>query len=122
MATGHELGRWGEAVAATYLTARGWVVLAKNYRDGPREVDLVARRGPVTAFVEVKTRTGSTEEALHCISWRKRRDVSRAAARWIRENPTEYGTFRFDVVLVQDRGGAEARVEHLTDAWRGGSA
>jgi len=96
-------------------------VLARNFRDGPRELDLVVRRGDVTAFVEVKTRTGSTADALEGISRRKRRDVARAAARWMRDNPGVGATFRFDVVAVQGRPGAAARVEHLADAWcRGG--
>ena len=118
MATGHDLGRWGERVAERYLQARGWSVLARNFRDGPRELDLVVCRDGVTVFVEVKTRTGSTADALRGISRRKRGDLARAAARWIHENRGSKGPFRFDVVTVKSCSGGAARVEHLTDAWR----
>ena len=59
MAESHDLGRWGEELAAAELTRRGWIVLARNYRLGHREIDLIARRGAVVAFVEVKTRAGA---------------------------------------------------------------
>lgn len=55
----HALGRRGELLAVRMLEARGWRILATNYRAGRREVDVVARRGNLLAFVEVKTRSGS---------------------------------------------------------------
>src|SRR5690606_35661951 len=54
----HVLGRRAESLAARVLVARGWSILAANYRFGRREVDLVARRGDLVAFVEVKARSG----------------------------------------------------------------
>jgi putative endonuclease len=52
------MGDRGEQLAAGYLAERGWVILHRNYRIGHREIDLVARRNEVVAFVEVKTRGG----------------------------------------------------------------
>ncbi len=120
MAENHELGRWGEQVAMEYLVTRRWRVLDRNYRDGPRELDLVVARGTLVAFVEVKTRLG--EGALESITRRKRSDLARAAARWIRESdPAERGRrsdYRFDVVVVRPWPGREPQVQHLEDAWR----
>ena len=120
MADNHELGRWGERVAGEYLTERRWRVLERNYRDGPRELDLIVERGELVAFVEVKTRLGSG--ALESINWRKRLDLARAAARWIREaDPDErsrWSAYRFDVVVVRPRPGRGPWIRHLEDAWR----
>ena len=55
-----ELGRLGEELAAQYLTREGYVILTRNYRCGEGEMDIVARQGSRLAFVEVRTRRGSS--------------------------------------------------------------
>lgn len=48
-------GRAAEAAVASWLSGRGWSILARNYRRGPGELDIVALRGQELAFVEVKS-------------------------------------------------------------------
>jgi putative endonuclease len=48
-------GRQAEAQAALWLEAAGWTILARNWRYGPGELDIVAARGVELAFVEVKS-------------------------------------------------------------------
>lgn len=50
------LGRAGEDAAATLLHSHGMCILARNWRSGPLELDLVCREGDTLVFVEVKTR------------------------------------------------------------------
>lgn len=118
MARSHELGRRGERLAASYLQRRGWRIVERNWRFHNKEIDLVARRGRLVAFVEVKTRgTGALGHPLETITAAKRRDLAIAARGWItlRGRPGE--SYRFDAVaVVQDRRGT--RVEHLEDAWQ----
>lgn len=114
------VGRRGEELAASYLEGRGWTVIARNYRAGPKEIDLVAARGGVVAFIEVKARataTGGTP--LEPIRLLKRRAVEVAARRWILENGRPGTTYRFDAVAVRIRG-ANHEIEHIADAWRPG--
>ncbi len=122
-------GREGEALAARYLEARGWRVLDRNWRDGPRELDLVAQRDGVLAFVEVKTRgEGSWGHPLDALTRRKRREVERAARAWLRrepEIPRAAGVgppvqIRFDAVVVRLEATGEPGVLHVPDAWRPG--
>ena len=109
--------RWAEEEAARRLEADGWEVLARNYRAGPREVDLVVRRGPVTAFVEVKARrSGRFGDPLEAIDRKKRADLAAAAHRWLEENPEFSPVVRFDAVTVAREGG-HWRVRHVPDAW-----
>lgn len=115
------LGRRGEAVAADYLRERGWVLLARNFRAGPRELDLVVARGGVIAFVEVKTRSTTTGGTpLEPIGALKRRTVEAAARRWILENGRPGAIYRFDAIAVDMTGGT-VDVEHVPDAWRPGT-
>ena len=115
-----DLGRSGEALAAAHLSSRGWTVLARNFRAGPKEIDLVVSKGGVVAFVEVKTRataTGGTP--LEPIGRAKRRLVVAAARRWIHEHGRPGTTYRFDAIGVAVRG-EEVSIEHIPDAWRPG--
>lgn len=124
-----ERGREGEEAASRHLEECGWKILARNWRDGPRELDIVARRGPVLAFVEVKTRGLSAHGfPLDSITHRKRRELERAASAWLRaardglvSTDGERTTFvRFDAVVVCLDDSAGPRVAHLPDAWRPG--
>jgi putative endonuclease len=51
-------GRLGEELAAADLESKGYMILVKNFRCKAGEIDIVAKRGNVMVFVEVKTRTG----------------------------------------------------------------
>jgi len=122
-------GRRGEAFAARYLESTGWEILDRNWRDGPRELDLVCRKGGIIAFVEVKTRrSGSAGHPLEAIGWRKRRDLERAARAWVRDRLPAVGGgsdgfrpgIRFDAMVVVLRPAGDAAVEHIPDAWRPG--
>lgn len=118
----HEVGRRGEDLAALHLQSDGWSILARNYRAGRREVDLVAVRGPVLAFVEVKTRSGTGfGHPLAAVTRRKRRDLTAAARHWLGHHGGSGGRrVRFDAVAVHLDGRGGARIEHVPDAWRPG--
>lgn len=111
-------GRRAETVAALYLRFLGWAILARRFTSGrgsgAGEVDLIARRGDVVAFIEVKARP-TIEEALESITPAQRERIVRGAEAWLQLNPRHAGrTIRFDVVAVSGVG----RPVHLADAWR----
>ena len=116
------LGRKGEELAARFLEERGWTILSRNYRWGSKELDLVARKERVLAFVEVKTRRGSEfGDALEGITWKKRKEVEACARAWIGEHPGPPGfLWRFDAVAVRLEDDGSGTIEHLEDAWRVG--
>ena len=53
-----EFGEEGERVAERWLRRRGWRVLQRRFRNGHRDIDLVAEKDGTVAFVEVKARRG----------------------------------------------------------------
>lgn len=105
-------GRRGEGVAAWYLRLKGWRILARRVKTPRGEVDLVARRGRMVAFVEVKWR-GSAKELDHAIDEYRLRRVAAAAqaiaSRFVRPGDLQ----RIDVLLLAP--GSFPR--HIVNAW-----
>ena len=80
---------------------------------------MVARRGDLVAFVEVKTRAGlGYGHPLEAIRWKKRREIQQVAAAWIDRHGRPTDEYRFDAVSVLVGGGGPPRIEHVEDAWR----
>lgn len=113
----NELGRTGEDIAATYLSARGYQIVDRNVRYREGEIDLIASRGGVLAFVEVKTRRsrafGIPAEA---VTYTKQRRIRSMAVRYLTENRAGARAVRFDVIEVVPEGRGY-RVRHLEDAF-----
>lgn len=81
------LGHRGEELAVQELQRRGYEIVARNWRCAAGEVDIVARRGPVWAFVEVRTRRGegfgTPEES---VTGRKRARIWAVAEQYMAEH------------------------------------
>jgi putative endonuclease len=112
------LGRRGEALAAEALAARGYQIVARNYRCAGGEIDLVARRDGAWVFVEVRTRRGraygTPEESL---TPRKRRHLIVAAESYLMEHQLEQVDWRIDLAAVElSLQGALLRVDVIENA------
>lgn len=96
------IGRMGEGAAARRLNGDGYKILARNFRSGRNEIDIVCSRGGVLVFVEVKTRKeGSLVGGYYsAVSGGKKRAVRAAAKDYMRQTRAPFKTFRFDVVEV----------------------
>jgi len=113
------LGLEGERTAIAFLTSCGWSVEAHRFKLGRHDLDLVIRKGKTVAFVEVKTRRGSTcGTAVEAVSARKQRDIARVASVWSLRHGRPDDEYRFDLLAVQQVRGGEPSVEHVPDAWR----
>jgi putative endonuclease len=115
---GHnDLGRAAEDAAAALLAGQGWRVLHRNWRWRHKEIDIIAQRGGVIAFVEVRARRATGHgHPLETIGWRKRRDLERAALAFIASGrvPGAPAGYRFDVITIV----TGELPEHTEDAWR----
>jgi len=113
----HDLGQAGESAAADYLTAQGFEVLARGYRHGRAEVDVVARQGSaLLLFVEVKTRSGSQFGTPETFVSARKKELFRLAATHLQEELDWRGDIRFDIIaLTQLSSGF--RLEHFEDAF-----
>lgn len=113
----HELGRLSETIACTHLESNGWKILARNYRAGHKEIDIIARLADTIAFVEVKARAGiDCGHPLEAISWAKRREIAHAARAWLREHRGARLEYRFDAIAIVWTGASHV-LEHVENAW-----
>jgi len=99
------LGALGERVAERWLARDGWQVVDRRWRSGRRDIDLVAIRDNVVAFVEVKTRRSTwSGQPVEAVNWRKQRELTRSAQAWIDRRGVllmpDGAVFRFDVVGI----------------------
>ena len=107
-------GRGAETLACWYLRLKGWQILARRARVPGGEVDIVARRGRMLAFVEVKARATQEEAAFALDEWRLRRVVT-AAERLVPRYMREGDDVRIDALFIVP--GRWPR--HLTNVWQG---
>jgi putative endonuclease len=107
-------GVGAETRASAALEADGWVVRARRMRTAAGEIDIVAEKEGMLAFVEVKARPGLAEAAA-ALSPRQKARLLRAAEILLAAHP-EWGRLgvRFDVIVV-DQAGA---VRRISDAFR----
>lgn len=89
-----------ESRAAAYLMAKGYRILAKRYRTPHGEIDIVARRRNLIAFVEVKARA-TLDDAAFAVTPRQQLRIIDAAQGWLVAHP-EHAEFelRFDAMLI----------------------
>ena len=107
-------GRDAEGIAAAALRRDGWALLAQRARTPAGEIDLVAERDGLLAFIEVKARP-SLSEAAFALGARQRARLVAAAECWIAANPGHGANgMRFDVVIVA----ADGTARRIADAFR----
>ena len=110
-------------MAAKWLTVHGWEIAERRFRNGHRDIDLVATRRlrscseRTVAFVEVKTRASTDFGGpLASVGWRKKRELIRSAKVWISRHQIPGDTFRFDVIGVI-LGPQHVRIQHVENAF-----
>lgn len=107
-------GRRAERLAAWWLRAKGYRIVARGFRAPVGEIDLIARRGRVLALVEVKARA-DLDTAREALAPRQRRRIARAAHLFLQRRPDLAGLeVRFDVMLIAPG----RRPRHVPGAWR----
>lgn len=106
-------GRRAEFLAAAHYALRGYQILERRFRAPQGEIDLIARRGRLVAFIEVKLRR-DIDAAILAVTPAGRRRLERAAQSFLSLRPqfVEFAV-RYDIAAVSGW-----RVSILADAWR----
>lgn len=115
MALHNEIGKWGETIAADYLTSKGYAIVERNWRLGNYEIDIIAMHDNHIVFIEVKTRVKTKYDPAESVDSRRIRRLSRAAHLFLttRDFPQEY---RFDIIAIN--GNQENyTMNHIVDAF-----
>lgn len=115
-----QTGLWGEREAEYHLKAKGYKILGRRLRIGPRdEIDLVARSGDALVFIEIKTRADETfGRPFAAVDRSKRFRLARAALRYLKRLETQPANFRFDVVeIIGNPNGPKPVIRHIENAF-----
>jgi putative endonuclease len=124
-----DTGRLGERVAVRFLERNGYRLVERNYRTREGEIDLIASRGSLLVFCEVKALregAGATRGPAHpleSVGPAKRRQVRRIARAWLAtRRPTAARQacreVRFDAIGILLSGTGEVkRLEHVEGAF-----
>lgn len=111
------LGARAEALACEHLIARGFTILGRNVRVGAKEIDIIARRGDLLVFCEVRARSRSGSiSPLETIDRAKAQRIREAARRWLYESRLRRVAVRFDAAAVLFDE-PEGTLEYVEDAF-----
>lgn len=117
MAEHNDTGRWGEQKAAEFLERKGCRILERDWKDGHRDIDLVAIDADCLVIVEVKTRRNNDMmEPEQAVDARKIRNLSIAAAKYVKARRVDMPV-RFDIVTVTGTNSGNCRINHIEDAF-----
>lgn len=112
------LGFWGERKAAKFLKKNGYKILERNFKCKAGEIDIIALKGDVVAFVEVKTRSSDAfGEPCEAVDLTRQRRYCNAADLYIRLNNFGLSDYflRFDIIEIK-----KGVINHIENAfeWR----
>ncbi len=110
-------GLSGESHACSFLEARGYSILARNYKNSFGEIDIIARDKGFLCFVEVKFRTSADSgDPAEAVGLSKQRRIARVAMQYLQDNRCLNNKCRFDVVTVVS-GKPHPQVQLIKDAF-----
>lgn len=114
-ASNREWGAFAEQKAAEYLRSLGYVVREQNLKFRNIEIDIIAQKGNVIAFVEVKARSGNDQDPVDAVNKRKRNKMIAGADIYLRNLDHDF-YWRFDIITLV--GNAKSyTLDHIQDAF-----
>ena len=111
------LGERGENVAAKFLTNAGYKILQRNFRCKLGEIDIVARKGKMLIFVEVKTRVDEQVRPEDQVDATKQHQITKAADMYLSRFGFPQPPARFDVIAIHWPEGREPIIRHHENAF-----
>ena len=113
MAAHNELGKWGEQVAEDYLQRKGYTIIERDWKSGPRDIDIIALQQEKLVFVEVKTRRnrlyGDPEEA---VDYHKLQSLRLAINHYIKSHRINCDV-RLDIISIVGMIGGKPEIDHI---------
>lgn len=115
------LGNFGEKVVARHLESLGFSIKARNFRSRDGEIDIIAKKNELLAFIEVKARLDNSRFPLSSvITFSKQRKIIKTAKAFMRSEIIDSRSHvcRFDVVLVTGTP-PDVGLQHIENAFQG---
>lgn len=117
MAQHNELGKWGEEIAEKFLQNKGYRILARDWKDNHKDIDIIAEDNGTLVFVEVKTRKNDTYmQPEQAVNKQKIKNLTLAANRFVKMNQIDMN-LRFDIVSITGTNENSCKINHIEDAF-----
>ena len=114
-----DIGFEAENIAAKRLKKLGYEIIERNFSSRFGEIDIIARDGEYTAFVEVRYRKDNSHgSGAETVDFAKQRKIKRTAEVYLAKNGGFFSPLRFDVVSISGELGKGCEVEIIKDAFR----
>ncbi|MCM1006185.1 MAG: YraN family protein [Prevotella sp.] len=110
-------GLKAEQAAVDYLTINGYAIRERRWKPlhGKGEIDIIASKGKIMAFVEVKARQSGIDEAISAVDNKKIRAMAFGADKYLNMQPYWY-EYRFDIIAI-DLSQTPPEIQHIPDAF-----
>jgi putative endonuclease len=113
-----KLGASGEDLAAAHLRSQGFLILDRNFRCSLGELDLVARKGLIIVFAEVKTRRSEQRGAPEtAVTYKKQQRIIKLAHVYLKQNNLYHLQPRFDVIAILWKENGKPEIKHIPAAF-----
>lgn len=110
-----KIGDAGESEAAQFLKSeKGYTILARNWKQGHHELDIVAMDRDVLVFVEVRSRQSSAKvSGYHSITTKKKNSLRNACRVYLNGMRRRAPHFRFDIIEIAHASCGQKTVKHF---------
>ncbi len=109
-------GTRGEIIATNYLINKGYTIIERNYKNKIGEIDIIAKQGQTTVFVEVKTRLSrGFGDPLEAVNYKKQQKIRNVASVYLMKMKKLNTPCRFDVIAVL--GETDEEIDHIENAF-----
>ena len=111
----YEFGKFAENIAAEYYIKNGYAILERNWRLNKIEIDIIAQKDNIVAFVEVKARNGKDQDPIDAVNNEKKRRMAKGADAYLKSFKGYY-EYRFDIFALTGDF-QDYKIEILEDAF-----
>lgn len=112
-------GFFGESQVVVWLQKNGYQVLAQNYTTKSGEIDIIAQKGDIISFIEVKMRMTTYFDLSELVNYTKQRKIISTAKRYIALNGNHTQIYQFDIALVEKLPNGQFGINYLPNAFYG---
>lgn len=113
-----DIGKSGESEAVSYLLSNGYNIIEKNYHSKYGEIDIIAKKGEIIVFIEVKLRRNSVfGNPCEFVSANKIEKIKKTIQLWLIENNVSDTPLRFDVIEIGKINNGISTLNHIKNAY-----
>lgn len=113
----NKLGIKGEELTAIWLNEQGFTILARNYQTRYGEIDIIACKQEVIAFIEVKTRSNTFFPIMNTVPVSKQQRLIKTAHHYIVAHNIYDKVFRFDIAFIIQKANSKPSFTYLENAF-----